>query len=117
MIWLLSDTVYTVGIVFDSHHCSFAIRRRGIQCRADLFPLLPSGESVFTAAFHCMSMPTLHHHHHYSLVSSSSISIDQFLWQLPVKYLVGEDVLLQLDEADYGRLVAAVRDLLPYAQR
>jgi hypothetical protein len=62
-------------------------------------------------------MPTLHHHHHYSLVSSSSISIDQFLWQLPVKYLVGEDVLLQLDEADYGRLVAAVRDLLPYAQR
>jgi len=41
----------------------------------------------------------------------------QFLWQLPVKYLVGEDVLLQLDEAAYGRLVAAVRDLLPYAQK
>ena len=50
-------------------------------------------------------------------VSSSSISIDQFLWQLPVKYLVGEDALLQLDEAAYGRLVAAVRDLLPYAQK
>jgi hypothetical protein len=66
---------------------------------------------VFTVDSHCMSILSLHHH------DPSSISIDQFLWQLPVKYLVGEDVLLQLDEAAYGRLVAAVRDLLPYAQK